>query len=263
MKKTIILSENSFKKIKSLFLNEAFQNTQLKDFIDNYIGDIKTLEKITNLRNDRYKDYALEEAYNNWKSTGFNKNSEEYMIYNSNFKRFMFGRNGLLTHISYTCDRLTTKDGKPLKLDQIILDKDWVKSAFGSIDWRYSDLDKNTSSEEMQCFYTTILKIYQNPVIWNDLFFNPLFKEYYEKFLNIRKKLTKSFITDMEYYKRNYAKILPVKEYGALNAFAGAIKEVNKVLELIPNKQNAHPELFYDPNFGTHESSFVDDSDEF
>lgn len=250
MKKTIILDEDAFNKIKNAILKEAMQQPQRTDFIQKYVGDIGTLAKIKNLREDRYKDYKLEEAFENWKNTGFDKNSEEYKIYISEFKHFMFGNGGLLAHISYTLDRLKTKDGNPLSLDKIVLDTDWVKGALGASNWKYSDTNTNNGAADKQCFYTTILKLYQNPVVWNDFFFNPYFEEYYEKFLNIRKKLTQNFIDDIEFYKRNYAKILPVKEYAELNKFAGAIKQINNKLELVQNTQNAKPEIFYDPQFG-------------
>ena len=45
MKKTIILSENSFKKIKRFIIKEALNSAPIFGKRDNYSGHLKTLEK--------------------------------------------------------------------------------------------------------------------------------------------------------------------------------------------------------------------------
>ena len=251
MKKVIILNENSFKKIKRLIIKEAITNAPIFGTRDNYAGHLSTLNKIANLHVDRYKDYDLEKSWKNWESTGFDKNSKEYYIYLSNFKKFMFGgdgeNNGFLANVSFVVDRLGGS------LHHFILSQEWVSAVNSNPNYRYSDLGTN-KGEEWQCFYTTILKLYQNPAIWNDFFFNPVFKEYAQKFFKIRDKLSDIFKGDPEGYKATYLQILPKKEYAELNKFVGIIDKVyNEANELIGweirNKVNQKEELFYNtPN---------------
>ena len=172
MQKTIILNENTFKKIKQLIIKEAV--TQAPKFGTkvgiNYKPYLDSMQKISNLHTDRYKDYELEEAWNAWKNTGFNKNTEEYAIYVAKFKAFMFGgggSRGFLGNVSYVIDRLGGS------LNSFLLDPKWVSSLNKTPNYRYSDLNSGKEGDEFQCFYTTILKLYQNPSIWNDFFFNP------------------------------------------------------------------------------------------
>lgn len=251
MKKTIILSENTFKKIKRLIIKEAITNAPMFGKHDDYTGHLKTLEKISNLHTDRYKDYELEESWNNWKNTGFNKNCKEYNIYLSNFKRFMFGgkegeNKGFLGNVSYVIDRLNGP------LHSFILDPNWVNAVNNTPNYRYSDLKSTKEGDDWQCFYTTILKLYQNPAIWNDFFFNPEFKEYSQRFFKIRDKLSDLYKQNPEEYKATYTQILPKKEYAELNKFVGIIdKAYDKAGKLIGweirNKVNQKEDLFYNP----------------
>ena len=122
----------------------------------NYKPYITTISKIQNLHSDRYKDYELEEAWNDWKKTGCDKNSQEYFIYISKFKNFMFGMGGFLRNLSYVGDRLNGP------LHSLLLDPKWVNSLNGKPNWKYSDLNSGEGGDEFHCFYTTVLKLFQN-----------------------------------------------------------------------------------------------------
>jgi hypothetical protein len=251
MKKTIILSENSFKKIKKLIIKEAISSGPIFGRI-NYAGDLATLATVKNLHTDRYKDYNLEESWNNWKNTGFDKNCTEYYTYLSNFKRFMFGGNdgdnkGFLGNVSYTIYRTNCT------FDELLLDSNWVKSVNSKRYYKYSDLNSNNGGDNWQCFYTTILKLYQNPAIWNDFFFNPEFKQYSQKFFKIRDRLSDLFKENPTNYKEKYSPLLPKKEYFELNKFVGVLDKIydetgREVIGWeIRDKKNQMEDLFYNP----------------
>lgn len=234
MKKTIILNENTFNKIKRTIIKEALapEFGKGKSLI-NYRPYLTSISKISNLHTDRYKDYELEEAYNNWKNTGYNKNGEDYLIYVSKFKRFMFGSSGLIQNISYTADRL----GGPLH--SILLDPKWVMSLNGKPNWKYSEQNSGYGGDEFHCFYTTVLKIFQNPSIWNDFFFNPIFSEAKQKYDSIRAKVTEAMKTN----KEMYSQLLPMEEYKQLNLF---MNEINQETKKVEKGINCKPELFFD-----------------
>ena len=272
MKKTIIINENAFKSIKNIMIREALTKAPFFGKYDDYTAPLSQLSKVPNLRVDRYKDYQLEDAYNAWKDTGYDKNSKEYYIYITEFKHFMFGEGGLLAHVSYTADRTTYKDRngveKPVPLHRVILDRDWADQIVNAKDWKYSNANSNVGAADKQCFYTTILKLYQNPVVWNDFFFNPVFKEYAQKFFRIRDALSDLFKENMENYKTNYSPLLPTKEYAELNKFVGIIEKIydeakkNVIGWEIKNRGNQKEDLFYDPKFGTAEDSFEADTED-
>jgi len=250
MKKTIILNENAFNKIKNLIIKEAitsgptFGNPGKKGYVD-YTPYLKSIEKIANLRVDRYKDYELEAAYNDWENSGFDKNSDEYFIYKTKFKNFMCK---FINNLSYTSQRLNGP------LHSLILDPQWIPSLNGNPNWRYSDANSGQGGDEWHCFYTTILKIYQNPCIWNDFFFNPNFKQYAFMFFSVRGKLMDKLAENIEEYKNTYSKILPTKEYAELNKYVGKIvKVVDEATKEIKdweivNRQNEKQDLFVDFN---------------
>ena len=182
MQKTIIINENAFKKIQNIILKEAISSGPIFGkgrSLTNYKPYLDSISKIENLHTDRYKDYELENALNDWKNTGFDKNSDEYLIYLSKFKNFMFGTGGFLRNINYVADRLNGP------LHSLILDPKWVQSLNGKTSWKYSDLNSGQNGDEFHCFYTTILKLFQNPAIWNDFFFNPVLSEYKAIYDNI------------------------------------------------------------------------------
>jgi len=210
-----------------------------------YKPHIIALSKIQNLHSDRYKDYELEEAWNDWKNVGFDKNTQQYSYYASKFKAFMFGVGGFLRNVSYVADRLNGP------LHSLLLDPNWAQSLNGKPNWSYSNLNSPEGSEGWQCFYTTILKLYQNPAIWNDFFFNPMFDEYAQKFFKIRDTLSDLFKEDQAKYKANYSPLLPLKEYAELNKFVGIIDKVydeakkNVIRWEIRDRKNQKEDLFF------------------
>lgn len=259
MKKTIIINENAFKNIKKIMIREALSKAPSFGKYDDYTAPLSQLSKVANLHTDRYKDYQLEEAYNAWKDTGYDKNTNEYYIYITKFKHFMFGEGGLLAHISYTSERTTYKDRegneKAVPLHRVILDKDWADQIINVKDWSYSISNSNNGAADKQCFYTTVLKIFQNPVIWNDFFFNPVFAQAKSMYDDIRKKITAA----MKERKEDYEAIMPMQEFRQLNFF---MFEVNQDTMKVEKGMNCKPELFYDPQFGTAEDSFEGDTEE-
>lgn len=255
MKKTIILNESAFKKIKNIIIKEAIQ--QYPTFGKgansiNYKSYLDSINKIHNLHTDRYKDYELDRAWNDWKNVGCDKNSEEYLIYISKFKNFMFGNGGFLRNLSYVADRLNGP------LHSLILDPKWVVSLNGKPSWRYSDLNSGEGGDEFHCFYTTVLKLFQNPAIWNDFFFNPIFKNEKEKYDSIRRKITDLMKSNKESYETNYKPLLPMEEYKQLNFF---MNEINQETKKVEKGLNCKPELFYNDNFKSNDD-FIDDDDE-
>ena len=239
MSKTIYLSETTFKTLKKIMYNEAIgpkapvfgKGRYTTDYSPTFIE----MGKVPNLHTDRYKDEELDESWKNWQATGYDKNTDEYFIYISDFKDFMFGESGFLRHLSYVADRIQGP------LHSAILDKEWTRSLVGTKDWKYSKLNRS-GGDEYQCFYTTILKLYQNPAIWNDFFFNPLFKEYKDKYDSIRAKLNNILKTDRESYENNYKPLLPMEEYRELNFF---MNEMNKETKKIEKGLNNRPDLYY------------------
>lgn len=194
-------------------------------FRTDYTPTFKELEGVENLHNDRYKDYDLEEEWKNWQSVGFDKNCEEYYLYCSEFSKFM---GEFSDNLSYVADRLNGP------LHSVLLDPKWTQSLINKKNWSYSDLGANKGGDEFHCFYTTILKIYQNPAIWNDFFFNPAFKEMKAKYDSIRAKIATLIKSNREAWETQYKPLLPLKEYKELNLFMN-------------NKENCKPELFFEP----------------
>lgn len=220
----------------------------------NYKPYLNGMSKISNLHTDRYKDYELEESWNNWKKKGCDKNSEEYYIYISNFKKFMFGTGGFLRNLSYVGDRLNGP------LHSLILDPKWVSSLNGKPNWRYSDLNTGEGGDEFHCFYTTVLKLFQNPAIWNDFFFNPVFANDKGKYDSIRAKITNIMKTNKESYETQYKPLLPMDEYRQLNFF---MNEINKETKKVEKGLNAKPELFYTPQHENDRFNVNIDNDDF
>lgn len=247
--KNIKIKEEKLRLFVSQILNEVnyptFGNGSNSIYYKPYIDSIL---KIENLHEDRYKDYELDEAWNSWKSTEFNKNSEEYIIYLSKFKNFMFGNGGFLRNISYVADRLNGP------LHSLLLDPKWVTSLNGKPNWKYSDLNSGEGGDEFHCFYTTVLKLFQNPAIWNDFFFNPLFANEKSKYDNIRTKITSALKTN----KEQYIQLLPINEYRQLNYF---MNEINQDTKKIEKGMNCKPELFYNQDISDN-GNFIDDDDE-
>ena len=249
----LIITEDALNKILLKIIKEGtgkapvFGNGR---FRDDYSRVFTQLSKIENLHTDRYKDYNLEKSWNDWKNTGYNKTSQEYIIYISNFKKFMFGEGGFLRHLSYVADRLNGP------LHSVLLDVKWADSLVNKKDWSFSNEETGFGSEEFQCFYTTVLKLFQNPAIWNDFFFNPFFAEYKSKYDLIRKKITDLMKSDRENYENNYKPLLPIEEYKQLNLF---MNEINADTKKIEKGLNNKPELYYNPSSEDEEDDEEDD----
>lgn len=255
MNRKIRIREDKFKLFLSQMLDEAKQVAPVFGngrYTTDYSPVFKELAKIENLHTDRYKDYELEDAWNDWKNTGYDKSSDEYTIYISKFKNFMFGNGGFLRNLSYVADRT---DG-PLHL--AILDNQWSRSLVGTKDWRYSDLNSGNGGDEFHCFYTTVLKLFQNPAIWNDFFFNPIFANEKAKYDSIKAKINNIMKTNKESYETQYKPLLPMEEYRQLNMF---MNEVNQETKKVEKGLNCKPELFYEPQSDNFDN-FVDDDDE-
>lgn len=265
MKKTIVLKENTFNKLKKIIIKEALQTAPIfgsvktGNYID-YNPILKGLEKIQNLHSDRYKDYQLEEAFNEWKNSGFRRDTEEYFIYKSKFSDFM---NKFIRNVSYTLDRFVgqmtgedTGNSKKIEFHTMLLDRKWVDSLNGKPNWKYSDLNSGYNGDEWQCFYSTLLKLYQNPVIWNDFFFNPIFEPYRKSFDYLMNELATRQLKKYEKYEKEVKPLLPAKEFAQIKNFINGIRVTAGKIEKGVN--NAKPELFidFDPSNQDTEQSF-------
>ena len=82
--------------------------------------------------------------------------------------------------------------------------------------------------DDFQGVYCLTLKLYQNKVIWNDLFFNPIFNNLKDDIKSIR-----SFATKTKMLDKKYELLLPMEEYIEIGKF-------------MSNPSNARPELFYE-----------------
>lgn len=241
--KKINIRENKLNIFLSQILKEAIQKAPVFGsgrHTTDYSPVFQELAKIENLHTDRYKDYELEDAWNDWKNVGYNKHSNEYLVYLSKFNNFMFGSGGFLRNLSYVADRTNG----PLHL--AILDNQWSRSLVGTKDWKYSDLNSGSGGDEFHCFYTTVLKLFQNPAIWNDFFFNPVFAKEKAKYDSIRAKITYIMKTNKESYETQYKPLLPMEEYRQLNLF---MNEINQETKKVEKGLNCKPELFYEPKF--------------
>ena len=253
--KKINIRENKLNIFLSQILKEAIQKAPVFGsgrHTTDYSPVFQELAKIENLHTDRYKDYELEDAWNDWKNVGYNKHSNEYLVYLSKFNNFMFGSGGFLRNLSYVADRTNG----PLHL--AILDNQWSRSLVGTKDWKYSDLNSGSGGDEFHCFYTTVLKLFQNPAIWNDFFFNPVFAKEKAKYDSIKEKITYIMKTNKESYETQYKPLLPMEEYRQLNLF---MNEINQETKKVEKGLNCKPELFYEPKF-ENVGGFEDDEDE-
>lgn len=226
-----------------------------------YTSVLGNLSKVGNLHTDRYKDNVLDAAWRAWGNVGYDKNTDEYLKYRQAFINFMFGKYGDITnesgsegfihHIKYTLERIQNAP-----LHSMILDPKWSESLVKTNNWKYDS--SYMGGDEFNCFYTTILKIAQNPAIWNDFFFNPLFSKYKGMYDAARKKVSDGLKVNRE----EYLSILPTTEYKELNMF---MNEMNKETKKIEKGMNCHPERFFNPNekISSDDNPFADVDDEY
>lgn len=226
--KKIIFNENSFIKFKKHVIKEAIVSTQYLFGTEkhNFKIELDALSKISNLRTDRYKNYDLENAYEEWGNTGFDKSSNEYRIWCGNLQSFMeyIGKS-----IYYVLTDKVERAGST-RPHYAFLDPEWVKKVVRG------------GQEEHQSIYCLTLKLYQNKVIWNDLFFNPIFNDLKEALKKIR-----GFANKQKILNPNFKLLLPIEEYNEIG--------------LAMKPENAKPELFYEPiseTNNTHKDNFND-----
>lgn len=221
MKKTIILNENTFKKIKRMMIREALASKPNPLVFgrrerDDYRGRIPNLEKIANLKVDRYKDHELERLYEEWGKVGFNKLSFEYVAF----------ANRLIHYLNFL------KDGiKWVVEDKVIRINDACPHwAFLDPDWADNVIGVKEENEQHQSIYCLILKLSQNKAAWNDLFFNPIFSDLKDGIVKVRQYVSKQLGKNM-----NLKLLLPIEQY----------KELTKYLN---DPSSEKPERFVNPN---------------
>ena len=201
------LNEINSKPTSEIYWNGKYSLSQIKRYLDS----------VSDLRIDRYKEPDLEYVYNEWEKTGFSKDTDEYAEFHTIIDRFM---TYLERAVYYTLKRVSEMN------DTKVLDPKWAQSL-------------KMGNEQFQCFYTLILKIYQNPAIWNDFFFNPEYKEisdiYKENAMLVRKNMN------------HYREILPVKEFNELNMFYMGYNPQTKKLE--GEGFNKKEDRFHDKNY--------------
>ena len=229
MKKTIILSENAFKKIKRYMIQEAVSSNPylFGTANEDYKRILEGLSKVSNLRTDRYKNYDLEEAYEKWSKVGFDKNTKEFAAWNGILKSYLNFLNG---GIEYVLNDKVNRIGMN-RPHWVFIDPSWAK-----------DVILNHEGEKHQSIYSLILKIYQNKVMWNDLFFNPLFENIKNDFFKIKSFIGKALGENM-----NLKLLLPIEEYREINNFI--------------RSGEAKPELFC--NVESNQVDNIDDEDDF
>ena len=216
MKKTIILNENAFKKIRGLIIKEAsaFDQYYFGTSRKFYKPILEKLAGMKNLRVDRYKDYGLQEAYDKWAATNFDKSCYEYTAWGNALTAYMKFLSG---GIEFVLNHKVLRIGLGGKYYWVFIDEDWADM-----------IDDKNDVNDKECIYPLILKIYQNKPMWNDLFFNPLFSDMKNNFMQI-----KQFIGEAIGKYPNVKLLLPIEEY----------REINKYI----NSGEAKPELFFEP----------------
>lgn len=211
--KKVIFNESAFNAFKRCLINEIAKSNPYifgTDKID-YKSKLNALANISNLRVDRYKDYKLDDSYKNWADVGFDKSSNEYKVWCGNLISFL---KYLESAIFYVLgDRVKRiGDARP---HFAFMDSSWVENVV------------HDRKEEHQGVYCLILKIYQNKPAWNDLFFNPVFDDLKNAFMEIKQYVGSQIAKNL-----NIKLLLPLEEYKEINMF-------------MRDPNNAKPELFY------------------
>ena len=205
MKKTIILNENTFKKIKRMMIREALASNPNplvfgRRTSDDYRSRIPGLEKVSNLKVDRYKDKELEMLYNEWEKVGFNKITFEYVAFANRLIHYL---DYLKTGIEFVLNDKVRRinDNCP---HWVFLDPEWADDV----------VLRSEESDKHQSIYCLILKLSQNKAAWNDLFFNPLYANLKDAIIEIRKYVSRKLGENM-----GYKVLLPLEQYKELTMF--------------------------------------------
>ena len=205
MKKTIILNENTFKKIKRMMIREALASKPNplvfgRRETDDYRGRIPNMDKIANLKVDRYKDKELEMAYGEWEKVGFNKLSFEYITFANRLIQYLnFLKKGIDWVVEDKVERIN--DACP---HWAFLDPDWADDVIGV----------KEENERHQSIYCLILKLSQNKAAWNDLFFNPIFSDLKDGVIRVRQYVSRQLGKNM-----NLKLLLPIEQYRELTKY--------------------------------------------
>ena len=218
MKKTIILPENYFNRIKNMIIKEAIAPNPylfgLGAKAINYKSIVDSLNKNEMLKTSAYKDETLENTYRAWEEKGFDKSSYEYVAWGNALNDYM-------TYLARGIDFILGKAeriGLSASTYWVFIDPEWAK-----------DVMNKKDAKDHQCIYSLVLKLCQNKSMWNDLFFNPIFQDMKDKFFKIRSFVGKAFGINM-----NYKLLMPLEQY-------------REIVKYSSDQSNAKPELFYEP----------------
>ena len=221
MAKTIVINENQAKQLLLLRINEAMGDVSFGKTLYN----IADLTKLKNMNTNQYKDVMLEDAFGDWKDAGFPKEGPEYIQYMSKVEGF---KDNVLNSIMHSIENKRQRGGVPFHF--LILDPGWMRLVIQGSD-RLKTLGANEEDGKntgFRCLYTLILTIYQNPCIWNDYCFNPVFEEY--------RNTVSSMVKEAIGLNQTYKQLMPLAQLREINAFKA-------------DQSNAKPELFYDPDW--------------
>lgn len=293
--KTIILSEDSFKRLfivedkplkptdrfyfktyddsfihrpgytqhtRGYYPNQQYSETGMPLTKSTSVG--KTLQfYINKLNSIDYKNDALEEMFNN----AFSKTSSEEDKY-----KFFSALDGFMGKIKLllenTIEKITHKHKSGELLDKHIwyVDPNYMHSNNINLDG-YSPENKKKIEDvvgKSTSFYQCILVIYQNPVIWNYLFFDEKYKDVKDLYflcvkiakgtqiipkdvLNaIRSRKLDGSGSNSEMFKNDFTSPLWNEYVEDLTPKA----EISEISKYWKNKENAKPEFFYSSVFG-------------
>ena len=219
MAKTIILTEQQNKLLIKQTILESIGNVIIGR--DTY--NLADINKLSTISNNTFTLLTPENDYSNWEAVGFDKDTKEYAKWCSDVEYFMKAiMGGMMISIN------NKKQRKGVTFNYLILDPQWMRLAIQGRD-KLNDIGANEGNNTgFRCLYTFIITIFQNKCMWNDFFFNPVFKE----LPNFMSQLTREAIQMGQEYKQ----IMPLTMIKEMNLFKA-------------DKNNAKPELFYDPDW--------------
>jgi len=220
MTKTIILTEQQNKILMRQMLREAKGDVIIGR--DTY--NEANLNRLKSLSPDIYSLPKAENDYDAWSAEAFSKEGKEYATWCSDVEYFMKGIiGGIISSIN------NKKLRGAVTFNYLVLDPQWMRLAIQGND-KLAEVGENEGGRNtgFRCLYTLVLTIFANKCMWNDFFFNPIFKEYSD-FMSglIREAIQKG---------PEYKQIMPLTMIKEMNVFKG-------------NQDNARPDLFYDPDW--------------